>query len=178
MAIALAIALLLGGLRVEMIEIVEIRERTGELENVAQGRVRRIRNAGDLIEAEVQGLAELYRTGGLTRLSRVIEVRSVAEPERGSIYLLIDPFRAPIAGNIDEWPQVRTSGDGWLRFAFVFADYANLRPIPTGRTASAGSMPPTTRLLDTGLSRRAAARLKLTNGRCYRTVHPPSTART
>ena len=74
------------------------------------------RQTAEVIQAEVQGLAEQYRTGGLTGLRRAIEERGAAQPDRASIYLLVDPFLQPVAGNIDGWPQVRSSPDGWLRF--------------------------------------------------------------
>lgn len=74
------------------------------------------RQTAEVIQAEVQGLAEQYRTGGLTGLRRAIEERGAAQPDRASIYLLVDPFLQPVAGNIDGWPQVRSSSDGWLRF--------------------------------------------------------------
>jgi signal transduction histidine kinase len=76
------------------------------------------RQTAEVIQAEVQGLADQYRTAGLTGLRRVVERRSAADPVHGGVYLLTDTFRQKVAGNIDGWPQVRETGDGWLRFTF------------------------------------------------------------
>jgi len=74
------------------------------------------RQITETIRAEVEGLVEQYKAQGLGRLSRVIERRSAANPNRASIYLLTDPFGRRIAGNIDRWPGVETDADGWITF--------------------------------------------------------------
>ncbi len=74
------------------------------------------RQITETIEAEITGLAEQYRAGDLSRLSRVIERRSAAHPNRASIYLLADPFGRRIAGNIDRWPLVEHDESSWISF--------------------------------------------------------------
>ncbi len=74
------------------------------------------RQTAEVIQAEIQGLAERYRTGGLNGLRREVAQRSAAQPDRAGVYLLTDTFLQPVAGNIPDWPQVRSSPDGWLRF--------------------------------------------------------------
>jgi HAMP domain-containing protein len=74
------------------------------------------RQTQDTIQAEITGLREQYRTEGLTRLREVIEQRSAADPQRDSDYLLVDPLGQRIAGNLDRWPDVKPSADGWLTF--------------------------------------------------------------
>ncbi|HET6470167.1 MAG TPA: HAMP domain-containing sensor histidine kinase, partial [Geminicoccaceae bacterium] len=77
------------------------------------------RQTAEVIQAEVQGFAEQYRTAGLPGLRRMVERRAAAEPVHGGIYLLTDTFLQPVAGNVDGWPQVRERKDGWLRFTFT-----------------------------------------------------------
>ena len=74
------------------------------------------RQTTETIQAEIAGLAEQYRTQGLPRLRQVIEQRSAAQPHRASIYLLADPTRRWVAGNIDRWPDASPGSEGWLTF--------------------------------------------------------------
>lgn len=70
----------------------------------------------DTIQAEITGLAEQYRAGGLVGLTQIVRERS--RNQRQSIYLLVDPNRRPIAGNINGWPEAETSAEGWLEFPY------------------------------------------------------------
>lgn len=70
----------------------------------------------DTIRAEITGLAEQYRAGGLVGLTRIVRERS--RNQRQSIYLLTDPVRRPIAGNINAWPEAETTAEGWLEFPY------------------------------------------------------------
>lgn len=54
------------------------------------------------VEAEVQGLREQYRVGGIRRLVDVIQLRS-SRPG-ASLYLVTDPRGNPLAGNVGEVP--------------------------------------------------------------------------
>lgn len=76
----------------------------------------------ETIEAEITGLAEHYRQAGLFGLTEVIQERS--KGQRLSLYLLADPNRRPVAGNLNAWPADTQPGD-WLDF-----DYQ--RPIGNG----------------------------------------------
>ncbi len=57
------------------------------------------------IEAEVQGLSEQFRAGGLARLATTIERRSRAEPGTPSVYMLATPQLRRVAGNLNRWPE-------------------------------------------------------------------------
>jgi len=70
------------------------------------------------IEAEITGLAEQYRVGGLGKLITILQERVERDPDSSSVYLLATPAYKPLAGNIDAWPDVETGSDGWLTFAF------------------------------------------------------------
>ncbi len=69
-----------------------------------------------VIEAEVQGLAEHYRVGGLPALRRLVSRRVRSNPASASIYLLADPRFRLLAGNLDAWPAAARSEDGWIEF--------------------------------------------------------------
>ncbi len=71
----------------------------------------------ETIEAEITGLAEHYRQAGLLGLRDVILERS--QGQRMSLYLLTDPLRTPIAGNLDQWPNVETREGGWVEFVYA-----------------------------------------------------------
>ena len=68
------------------------------------------------IEAEIGGLAERYRTDGLTGLTASISERISRKPGGYSIYLLADDDLRPRLGNINRWPAVVPDEDGWLDF--------------------------------------------------------------
>ncbi len=68
------------------------------------------------IEAEITGLAERYRTGGLPGLTALIAERLSRKPGSSSIYLLVDDDFGPLVGNISRWPAVPPANDGWLGF--------------------------------------------------------------
>jgi len=69
------------------------------------------------IEAEIVGLDEQYQRSGIAGLSDVIMSRSV----RGGfgLYLLTDPLKRPLAGNLDAWPQMRARGGNLVEFNYV-----------------------------------------------------------
>lgn len=69
----------------------------------------------ETIEVEISGLAEHYRQAGLVGLSEVIEERS--RGQRLSLYLLTDPARRVIAGNLNAWPVATSPGD-WIDFVY------------------------------------------------------------
>jgi signal transduction histidine kinase len=69
----------------------------------------------ETIEVEITGLAEHYRQAGLFGLTEVIQERS--KGQRLSLYLLTDPNRRPIAGNLTSWPADTQPGE-WLDFDY------------------------------------------------------------
>jgi signal transduction histidine kinase len=64
------------------------------------------------IEAEVNGLGEQYRSGGIRRLVQVIDSRS-AQPG-SSLYLLTTPAGEGLAGNVGYLPTGTLEKSGWL----------------------------------------------------------------
>jgi len=75
------------------------------------------RQADDAIRAEIELLAERYRTRNLPGLSALIEQRIRNHPDRSNVYLLTDPARRPITGNLRQWPDTDPAGpEGWLEF--------------------------------------------------------------
>lgn len=92
------------------------------------------RATDDVIEAELQGLAEQYQAGGLDALAAVIQERVQAGTSSGDVYLLADPALHPIAGNIATWPEQRTVSESWLEFEVSVTRGAAFEP----RTVRAG----------------------------------------
>lgn len=74
------------------------------------------RETDEVIEAELQGLAEQYQAGGLEALAAVIRERVQGGASTGDVYLLADPALRPIAGNIATWPEQRAATEPWLEF--------------------------------------------------------------
>ena len=74
-----------------------------------------------VIEAEVRGLAERYRIGGVSGLRRLVTTRLASNPASPSIYLLADPAFRLLAGNLDGWPEAARSTDRWIEFTLYAA---------------------------------------------------------
>ncbi len=71
------------------------------------------------IRAEVQGLREQFNERGPERLAQVINARILANPEGDAIYLLaevVDEKLRKVIGNLDEWPQLASAGEGIVTF--------------------------------------------------------------
>jgi signal transduction histidine kinase len=74
------------------------------------------RQTDSTIEAEITGLADRYRLDGLTGLTTLIAERVARKPTGLSVYLLTDADLRPLVGNLNQWPDVPSSEDGWLDF--------------------------------------------------------------
>lgn len=74
------------------------------------------RETDEVIEAELQGLAEQYRSGGLDGLAAVISERVQTSGSSGDVYLLADRELQPIAGNLAAWPAQGTFVERWIEF--------------------------------------------------------------
>jgi signal transduction histidine kinase len=74
------------------------------------------RQTDQAIEIEIAGLRETYRSQGLNGLSRVIgdRIRSGDDPE--AIYLFADRKLRPLAGNLEAWPLLVATEEGWYSF--------------------------------------------------------------
>jgi len=69
------------------------------------------------IEAEIEGLKEQYLQQGLAGLLTVINERIARNAGQSSVYLLSTPGYKPLAGNLNRWPHVPESPDGWVNFS-------------------------------------------------------------
>ncbi len=70
----------------------------------------------ETIQAEIQGLAEQYRRQGLRGMVSVINERVINNPQGETVYLLVNPDKEPLAGNLNEWPPLIEDKDGWIGF--------------------------------------------------------------
>jgi signal transduction histidine kinase len=95
------------------------------------------RQLQDTIDAEIQGLAEQYRTGGASRLLKVVEARS--HMPGASLYLLTDFSGNRIAGNVSDLPSaVLDAADGVARpvpYRRLSADIGDDPPAATNHKA-------------------------------------------
>ena len=78
-----------------------------------------------VIEAEVQGLAERYRAGGVRGLRALVRERVARNPASSSVYLLADPNYRVLAGNLSNWPQAAKGDDPWIDFELYASDDAD-----------------------------------------------------
>lgn len=74
------------------------------------------RQTDEAVEAEIGGLAEQYRQGGLPLLVHTVIQRS-RDPGQ-SLYLVLDPAGRVLAGTLDTRPQVELGPDGWFDFDY------------------------------------------------------------
>jgi signal transduction histidine kinase len=72
------------------------------------------RQTDETIRTEVIGIADQYGLLGLQGVADLIKRRS--ELERGSIFLLVNPEKERIAGNLQNLPAEARSGDGYIDF--------------------------------------------------------------
>lgn len=74
------------------------------------------RQTDEAVEAEITGLAEQYRQGGLPLLVHTVIQRS-RDPGQ-SLYLVLDPAGRVLAGTLDARPQIEAGPDGWFDFSY------------------------------------------------------------
>ncbi|HSN51400.1 MAG TPA: HAMP domain-containing sensor histidine kinase [Woeseiaceae bacterium] len=74
------------------------------------------RQTDQAIEIEIAGLRETYRTQGLNGLSRVIGDRIRTGDDAEAIYMFADNRLQPLAGNLEAWPLLVATEEGWYRF--------------------------------------------------------------
>ena len=68
------------------------------------------------IEAEIVGLAEQYRSGGINGLMNVIRDRVARNPDDQSLYLFTTEDHLKLAGNLSKWPEQADDGSNWIDF--------------------------------------------------------------
>ncbi|MDH3399920.1 MAG: HAMP domain-containing histidine kinase [Chromatiales bacterium] len=71
------------------------------------------------IEAEIKGLADTYRRGGLQSLTGLVNERMRNDPDRTMLYLFATPDYKPLGGNLPAWPEAIPAGEGWVNFPFT-----------------------------------------------------------
>jgi signal transduction histidine kinase len=69
-----------------------------------------------VIQAEVNGLLDEYRRGGILQLIENLHRRADNWGRTGAVYLLVDAQGHRIAGNIARWPLQISTGDKWIEF--------------------------------------------------------------
>jgi signal transduction histidine kinase len=69
-----------------------------------------------VIQAEANGLVDIYRQGGLLQLIGALHRRADNWGRTGAVYLLVNPDGMRIAGNIARWPINVVRNDQWLEF--------------------------------------------------------------
>jgi signal transduction histidine kinase len=115
-----------------------------------------------VIQAEVNGLIDDYRRGGVLRLIETLHLRAGNWGRTGAVYLLVDARGTPIAGNIAGWPHQITSHGQWIEFDIDASEHggivahpvrAQIFRMPAGRTLLVG-----TDILE---RKRLASRLRL-----------------
>jgi signal transduction histidine kinase len=76
------------------------------------------REVDAIIEAEVAGLVDDYRRGGLLQLIDTLNRRADSWGRSGAVYLLADADGTRIAGNIGSWPRefAASGGETWVEF--------------------------------------------------------------
>jgi signal transduction histidine kinase len=74
------------------------------------------RQADQGIDIEIAGLRETYRSQGLNGLSRVIRDRIRVGDDPEAIYLFADSRLTPLAGNLEAWPLLVATEEGWYSF--------------------------------------------------------------
>jgi len=77
------------------------------------------------IEAEITGLEEQYRQGGLNNLIKTIRER--ASKDSANVYLLTDFRGRPLAGNLAALPPGTGKGTGWANFPYTIEGAKGMR---------------------------------------------------
>ncbi|HEX5046340.1 MAG TPA: HAMP domain-containing sensor histidine kinase [Gammaproteobacteria bacterium] len=91
------------------------------------------RQTNAVIEAEINGLSEQYKQGGLSALKDVIDDRVMNREDQGAVYLLANLIGTPYAGNLHSWPRELD------RFAGEWVDFT-VRDPATGRESPVRAM--------------------------------------
>lgn len=70
-----------------------------------------------VISAELEGLTDEYRRGGLTSLADELTWRSDSWGRTGAVYLLVDTHLAKAGGNLASWPFNGVPRTPWTKFS-------------------------------------------------------------
>lgn len=77
------------------------------------------RQLDETILADIKGLAEQYERRGTPGIASIISERIARDPAGRTVYLLTDPLRRRLVGNLDAWPSVEPDADGWMTFELI-----------------------------------------------------------
>ncbi len=72
------------------------------------------RQTDETIRAEVVGLSEQYQLRGLRGVVEAVKRRSASDSS--TIYLLVNPERERLVGNMEQMPAIATATPGWIDF--------------------------------------------------------------
>ncbi len=75
------------------------------------------RETRERIDVDYRALTQTYRHAGIQGLRDVIEERSSDKAVPGVLYLLVDTYGRPLAGNLAFWPDDSGVQEGWIRLA-------------------------------------------------------------
>ncbi len=87
-----------------------------------------VAQASGTVQAEIQGLAEQYNTGGMRRLLNIIERRS--NQPGSSLYLLVGPGGTKLAGNIENLPDAIRLEPGEHEITYLTSQEEEPNPHP------------------------------------------------
>ncbi len=75
------------------------------------------RGTRERIEVDHSILSRTYRDAGIRGLTASIEERTGDKALPGTLYLLVDTYDRPLAGNLAFWPDDSGAEEGWIRLA-------------------------------------------------------------
>src|SRR5262245_18751528 len=75
-----------------------------------------------IVEAELRGLIERYRDGGVVELARTLNERAAADATGEAVYVLADANGGVIAGNVNGWPMEAPLDESWIQLSMTRAD--------------------------------------------------------
>ncbi|HVF16037.1 MAG TPA: HAMP domain-containing sensor histidine kinase [Steroidobacteraceae bacterium] len=86
------------------------------------------REVDAIIQAEVAGLVDDYRRGGLLQLIDTLNRRADSWGRTGAVYLLADDGGTRIGGNIAGWPSefASTEGEDWVEFEIDASEHGGV----------------------------------------------------
>ena len=84
------------------------------------------REVDAVIQAEVNGLIDDYRGGGLLQLIATLNLRADSWGRSGAVYLLANVDGSRIAGNVAAWPTHMSAGDKWMEFEIDASEHGGI----------------------------------------------------
>lgn len=84
------------------------------------------REVDAVIQAEVNGLIDDYRSGGLLQLIATLNHRADSWGRSGAVYLLANADGGRIAGNVASWPTHISTGDKWMEFEIDASEHGGI----------------------------------------------------